>query len=180
MITTVAATGKRFPLAAHCFPNTVKYANDIIFRVLPSLHKVNSGLPTARTYRRQPHYHDLISATVPLVPLASYCLGAYSTNYRTNDLSYSHTYVYPRLPMAWEHVDTAQLIIIPMASTAVTPVPSASYGLGTRGYCSTYYHSNGLDRSHTYTLGFLQPGNMWILLHNCSIDLSRSHTHVYL
>ena len=95
-----------------------------------------------------------------------------------------------------------------MASTAVTPIPSASYSLGTCGYCFIIVPLISAAVTHVFTFSFLWPGNMWILflyltqlqpcthpssasyslvipwtwlfLSHCFNDLNHSHTYIPL
>ena len=104
------------------------------------------------------------------------------------------------LPTAWGHIDIAPPFFASMISVGVTPIPLASYGLGTHRYCFIHYHSKDLSCSHTHTISFLWPGKILLLyyrsknlrripsasyclgthycfIHYRSKDLSCSHTY---
>lgn len=135
-------SNRQFPLVILIFPNMVKYASYIKSRDLPpsflcdTSPNISHSLVSLETYWCQPHYilnyhsNDL-SPSHTSNPLASYCLGAY-----------------------WH----CPILFCSMISAAVTPIPSAPYGLGTH-YCFIHYRSKDLSCSHTYTISFLWPGN---------------------
>ena len=204
-------SNSQFPLVILFFPNMVKYASYIKSRGFTTLLPLRSdtspnishSLVSLETYWCQPHYilnyHSNDLSPVTQVIDGFLLPGGILTLPHPFLLrwSQSESHPYHWLPMAWEHIDIVSFIIIPKTSAVVTPIPSASYGLG-RYYCfiivpktSDVYHRLPTAWEHIIASFIIVPktsavvtlipsasyglGTHYCFIHYCSKNLSRSH-----